>query len=84
MKIEKLKMSIVFAWYDFWVGAYYDRKSRALYIFPVPMVGLRISRLNFQPATDAEVIGWAQATLTALNVGDVKSGSPLHLKLPEL
>ncbi len=31
-----------------------------------------------------EVYGWAQAVLTALNVGDVKSGSPLHLKLREI
>lgn len=31
-----------------------------------------------------EVARWAQATLTALNVGDVKSGSALHLKLREV
>jgi hypothetical protein len=28
--------------------------------------------------------GWAQAILTALNVGDVRSGSALHLKLREI
>jgi hypothetical protein len=31
-----------------------------------------------------EPLSWAQAALTALNVGDVKSGSPLHLKLREV
>ncbi len=31
-----------------------------------------------------DALSWAQATLTALNVGDVKSGSPLHLKLREV
>ena len=31
-----------------------------------------------------EVAHWAQAVLTALNVGDVCSGSPLHLKLREV
>lgn len=31
-----------------------------------------------------EPVHWAQATLTALNVGDVRSGSPLHLKLREI
>jgi hypothetical protein len=31
-----------------------------------------------------EVAGWAQSVLTALNVGDVMSGSPLHLKLREV
>lgn len=31
-----------------------------------------------------EVIRWAQAILTALNVGDIKNESPLHLKLREV
>src|SRR4051812_46373070 len=33
---------------------------------------------------DTDVAGWALATLTALNVGDVRSGSLLHLKLREV
>lgn len=32
----------------------------------------------------SEVVGWAQAVLTALNVGDVHKESPLHLKLREI
>lgn len=32
----------------------------------------------------AEPLHWAQAALTALNVGDVRSGSLLHLKLREV
>jgi hypothetical protein len=32
----------------------------------------------------AQVVVWAQCVLTALNVGDIKSGSPLHLKLREV
>ena len=35
-------------------------------------------------AATVEVVSWAQCVLTALNVGDVKSGSPLHLKLREV
>lgn len=31
-----------------------------------------------------EVYAWASAILTALNVGDIRSGSPLHLKLREV
>ena len=32
----------MFAWYDFWVGAFYDKPRRRLYIFPIPCFGLRI------------------------------------------
>ena len=35
----------VFAWYDLWIGAYYDRPRRRLYLM-LPMVGVRI---EFQP-----------------------------------
>lgn len=33
----------VFAWYDLWVGVFVDRAKRHIYVFPIPMVGLRIS-----------------------------------------
>lgn len=32
-----MKIKIFFAWYDFWVGFYYDRKNRVLYFCPFPM-----------------------------------------------
>ena len=38
-----MKIELLFAWYDFWVGIYLDRKNRALYMFPLPMLGVKVS-----------------------------------------
>jgi hypothetical protein len=38
-----MKISIVIAWYDLWIGAYYDRKTRSLYVLPIPCIGVKIS-----------------------------------------
>jgi hypothetical protein len=40
----------IFAWYDLWVGAFWDGAKRRLYIFPVPMLGIMI---QFRPITAA-------------------------------
>ena len=41
-EVERLKWRVrfFFAWFDFWVGWYYDRKKRILYVCPLPMVVL--------------------------------------------
>ena len=36
-----MKIRLVLAWYDLWVGAYWDRASRTLYLM-VPMIGIAI------------------------------------------
>ena len=37
-----MKVSLVIAWYDLWIGAYWDRKMKALYILPIPCIGIKI------------------------------------------
>lgn len=39
----------VFAWYDLWIGVYVDRRAPALYVFPVPCVGVRIDWPDLNP-----------------------------------
>jgi hypothetical protein len=37
-----MKITPVFAWYDLWVGAFWDKVRRCLYLFPVPTLGVKI------------------------------------------
>ena len=43
------RLTIGIAWFDLWVGAYWDRRARALYVCPLPCVVLRI---DFTPRLD--------------------------------
>lgn len=36
------RISFLFAWYDLWVGAFWDKSKRRLYILPVPCFGIVI------------------------------------------
>lgn len=42
----------IIAWYDFWVGAFWDGNKRRLYILPIPCVGIVI---HFPPNATAHV-----------------------------
>lgn len=38
--MKNIKVSLLFAWYDLWVGLFYDKKKQWLYILPIPMFGI--------------------------------------------
>lgn len=71
-----------------WVRVYMNTISTdpAMKIVPhLKMVAASVTGLPKPlPPNANEVVSWAQAVLTALNVGDVKRGSPLHSKLREV
>lgn len=42
---ERGRWALIFESCDFWLGGFYDRKKRMVYvIFPIPMLVLRYSR----------------------------------------
>lgn len=43
-----MKIKLIFAWFDFWVGAFWDSKKKWLYIFPIPMFGI-ILKFDLEP-----------------------------------
>lgn len=40
MNRTKRRWALFFAWYDIWVGVYYDRKQQIVYIMPFPTLGV--------------------------------------------
>jgi len=36
--MANLKIKLFFAWYDFWVGFYWDANKKILYFCPIPML----------------------------------------------
>lgn len=45
-------MKLIIAWYDMWIGAFWDREHRYLYVFPFPCVGVRLHRHHWDRWTD--------------------------------
>ncbi len=37
-----MKVTFFVAWYDFWIGAFWDTKKKILYICPLPCCVIRI------------------------------------------
>lgn len=37
-----MKLKILFAWYDLWMGIFIDRIKGTVYVLPIPTVGIKI------------------------------------------
>jgi hypothetical protein len=35
-----MKIRPVLAWYDLWIGAFWDGRKRRLYLLPLPCIGI--------------------------------------------
>jgi hypothetical protein len=33
----------IFRWYDLWIGVFVDTNKRVVYVFPVPMFGVKVT-----------------------------------------
>lgn len=44
-----MKIRPIVAWYDLWIGAYWDTKNRRLYVLPVPCLGVVIDLSHERP-----------------------------------
>ena len=47
-----MKIKFFFAWFDFWVGFYYDQKGHALYVCPLPCCVFKFWRNPTKDAAD--------------------------------
>lgn len=47
-----MKVRFLFAWYDAWIGAYWDRQNRRLYVLPIPFFGVVLDFGKPDPAVE--------------------------------
>lgn len=53
-----MKVKPIFAWYDIWVGFFWDKKKHILYFFPVPCFGIMISFNRDKNLSETKLSKW--------------------------
>lgn len=62
-----MKIKVFFAWYDFWIGWFWDRNAKVLYICLVPMVVIRLGEPKRSDAMAHLFLGNAESRLARMN-----------------
>lgn len=55
-----MKITPIAAWYDLWVGLYWDRQKRWLYVLPLPCLGIVIK--PFEGLSLRALLPWERLT----------------------
>lgn len=53
------RVRFIFAWYDGWIGLYWDRKTRSLFILPIPMCGVVIHFTKYVKGEIVQIAAFA-------------------------
>lgn len=75
-----MRVRPIFAWYDLWVGAFWDQKKRVLYIFPVPCLGLKI---EFGPTDKTPDATRLYCEVCAYEFLVLHTGKPVQIGCPK-
>lgn len=38
-----IRVKVIFRWYDIWIGSYIDIPNRSIYVFLIPMIGIKVT-----------------------------------------
>lgn len=61
-----MSIHFLFAWYDMWIGAFWDSRKRRLYIFPVPCLGFYVQF----PPDNVAFLAWKLKWLPVQRIRD--------------
>lgn len=48
MNLPVIRFTFFFRWYDLWVGVFIDTAKRAVYICPLPTLGVKIEIVRWE------------------------------------